>query len=287
MRTSVIIFLLVFSCVGSSVHSMDEIRVVPGQSEKDTRHNYPNRILKAALDATIETDGPYTLAYAPGRMTRKRALDELKAGVLINVQEAPTQEEWENTLIPIRIPVRKGLLGYRLFLVKKGNLKKFREVKTIEELKVLKAGLGAQWSTTIVMKGLGFPVVLGSKYEGLFTMLNENRFDYFPRGISEIYEEFESRKVQYPDMRIEPTKVLYFTTPTYFFVSPRYPQLADRIKRGLLAIIENGVLDTEFYVEYGDYIKKSKLESRIILKVENKLLSKETPLGQSKFWYTP
>ncbi len=287
MKIQAIVFLLVFGCFSINAYSMDEIRLVPGQSEKDTRHNYPNRILKAALDVTIETDGPYTFAYAPGPMARKRALDELKSGVLINVFEAPTQEEWEQTLTPIRIPVRKGLLGYRLLLVKKGNLNKFRELKTIEELKTFKAGLGAQWSTTIVMKALGFSIVKGLKYEGLFAMLNENRFDYFPRGINEVYEEFESRKAKYPEMRIEPTKVLYFTTPTYFFVSPRYPKLADRIKRGLLAIIENGVMDKEFYLEFGDYIEQSQLENRLILKVKNKLLSNETPLGKSKLWFTP
>lgn len=287
MRILAIILLLLFGGLSSSAFSMDEIKVVPGQSENDSRLDYGHRILQAALDATVENDGPYKFVYASDGMARNRALVELKTGNMINVYLAATRDEWEQQLIPIRIPVLKGLLGYRLFLIKRSAVGTFENLKTIEELKKLRAGLGGQWSTTAVMQALGFSIVTGTDYEGLFGMLDAGRFDYFPRGINEIYKEFEARKTLYPEMIIEPTKALYFTTPSYFFVSPQYPDLAARIKRGLLIIFENGVLDTEFNREFGDDLAAANLANRTILKVENKYLSSETPLEKPEFWFVP
>ncbi len=287
MRITALIFLLLFSIFSSSVFSMDEVRVVLGQSDKDSRHDYPHRILKAALDATVASDGPYRFVYAPVRMSRNRALAELKTGTMINVHEAPTRDEWEQAVVPIRIPIRKGLLGYRLFLIKSSDADKFRDLKTIEDLKKLRAGLGAQWSITLMLKALNFSIVTGSDYEGLFEMLNAGRFDYFPRGMNEIYKEFAARKALYPEMIIEPTKALFLNIPSYLFVSPQYPELADRIKKGLLSIVENGTLDEEFNKEFGAFIEAAKLGERSILKVENKLLSHEIPLGEPGFWFTP
>lgn len=283
----VFILFLFFIVFTSSIYTIDEIRVVPGQSESDSRHYYPHALLKAALEATLESDGPYIISYAPVTMTRNRALKELLKGKLINVHEAPTREEWEQTVIPIRIPIRKGILGYRVFLINAEDSQKFEKLKTIDELKQLKAGLGSQWSTTLVMKVLDFKIVTGLDYEGLFSMLASRRFDYFPRGINEIFKEFETREKKFSNMRIEQTKALYFITPTYLFVSPEYPELADRIKRGFLTIIENGTFDTLFYKEHDEFIKKAGLDKRMIFRVENPLLSKETPLDQAGFWYNP
>ncbi len=40
-------------------------------------------------------------------------------------------------------------------------------------------------------------------------MLNHQRFDYSPRGINEIYPEFEKRESKFPNMIIEQQFFLY------------------------------------------------------------------------------
>jgi ABC-type amino acid transport substrate-binding protein len=221
------------------------------------------------------------------KMNRNRALIEIIKGESINVYVAATRNEWEEKTIPIRIPVLKGLLGYRLLLVHKKNLKKFKKIKNIGELKELRAGLGTQWTTTMVLKNAGFTVEMGNDYEGLFKMLNSNRFDYFPRGVNEIFLEFEARKSFFPNIQIEPTMALYFPTPSYFFVSPKYPELADRMKRGMEIIVQNGIMDTIFEESYNDAISQADLNNRNIYKFENPFLSPETPFDRPELWYTP
>lgn len=281
------ITLLLLLTLAVNIFADDVIRLAPGQSQNDHRHRYPHLILKAALDATIETHGNYTIEYAKISMTRNRALFELKEGGMINVHEAPTRKEWEVAVIPIYIPIRKGLLGYRLFLIDERKQELFDTLKTVEELKKLRAGLGSQWSTTIVMKAGKFATVTSPTYEGLFGMLMLDRFDYFPRGINEIFNELKTHKDVYPKLIIEPTKSLYFVTPTYLFVSPANPELAKRIEAGLLTIIENGIFDELFLKEHGASIEQADLSNRQILTIENSQLSEKTPLSVQKFWYRP
>lgn len=285
MNKIFLFFLLIM--LGSHVFSQTEVRIVGGQSGQDERHIYPHAVLKAALDATTETDGSYVLKYSISSITRNRALIELKSGELINVHAAPTREEWEEAVIPIRIPVRKGLLGYRLFLIQEKNRQIFADLSTVEELKELTAGLGEQWSTTRVMRKLNFKIETGSDYEGLFSMLMFGRFDYFPRGINEVFLEMASHREMFPGMIIEPSKALYFTTPTYFFVSPTHPELADRIRRGMLQIIEDGTLDALFFEYFADFLEQADLSNRVIFTVENTILSEKTPLNIKEYWYIP
>jgi hypothetical protein len=281
-------FLLFLAiCVAGISYANDEIRMVGKQSEIDQRHIYPLEILTAALEATIESYGPYTLSLSNESMTRDRALEALQTGTLINIHEAPTRNEWEEAAIPIRIPIRKGILGYRLFLVRKDGENQFRLMDSVDELRNLSAGLGAQWSTTTVMRALDFAIVTGHDYEGLFRMLVEGRFDYFPRGVNEVFREYDLRKDIYPNMVIESTKALYFATPTYFFVSPNYPELVDRIQTGMLEIIEDGTFDKIFYDYHDEFIRRADLPNREIFVVDNPTLTAETPIEDRSLWYVP
>ena len=39
--------------------------------------------------------------------------------------------------LPVRIPIRKGILGYRIFLIRKQVREKFAKITTLDELKQL------------------------------------------------------------------------------------------------------------------------------------------------------
>ena len=91
---------------------------------------------------------------------------------------------------------------------------------------VSRIGLGSQWSTTKILRAAGFNVVAGSSYDGLFWMLDHDRFDVFPRGVNEIFQEIEARRDSLPNLMIEPSLALYVPTPYYFFVSPQTPRLS-------------------------------------------------------------
>lgn len=184
----------------------------------------------------------------------------------------------------IRIPVLKGLLGYRLFLIRRHDIEKFDQIESLYQLQTLKAGLRQQWSTTDAMTRLGFQIVTGSNYEGLFTMLMANRFDYFPRGVNEIFREYDLRSCDLPDIVIEPSLALYLPQPTYIFVSKNTPRLAQRIETGLRHMIQDGSFDKLFGVYHESSIQQAELANRKIFRVENPLLSKHTPFNDESLW---
>ena len=168
------------------------IRIIKPHSAMDQRHLYNNAILSKALDKTIRGYGDYKIEFTHSGTQRDRALVELISGRNINVHIVPTRNEWEEKTLPIRIPIVKGILGYRLFLIKRQNIKKFSYIKSLDELKVLRAGLRQQWSTTKAMNALGFQVITGNNYEGLFHMLINNRFDYFPGELTKFFQSSEA-----------------------------------------------------------------------------------------------
>jgi len=262
----------------------DVVRLFKPHSELDQRHLYNNALLTLALEKTIARYGDFEIVFTLQGTQRNRALVEIISGRRVNVHVVPTRPEWEKDALAIRIPVLKGLLGYRLFLIRRHDIEKFDKIESLYQLQTLKAGLRQQWPTTAAMTRLGFQIVTGSNYEGLFTMLMANRFDYFPRGVNEIFREYDLRTCDLPDMVIEPSLALYLPQPTYIFVSKNTPRLAQRIETGLRQMIQDGSFDKLFWDYHESSIQQAELASRKIFRVENPLLSKRTPLDDESLW---
>jgi len=148
----------------------------------------------------------------------------------------------------------------------------------------LSAGLGSQWSITPVFEKNGFQVARESDYEGLFRLLAQEQIDYFPRGLNEIFDEYEQRKLQLPDLHIEESLALYVPLPTYFFVSPTKPELAERITSGLEAMIKDGSFEKLFLKYHGEMLRKANLRQRKLFTFDNPNLSPETPLNRKQLW---
>jgi hypothetical protein len=251
-----------------------------------SRTDYPNSVLTLALEKTKKSHGPFEIVKTV-HFRRDRALKELIKGELINVHKAPTRNEWESSVIPIYIPIRKGILGYRLLLIKSENKSLFKNITSFEELNSLKCGTGEQWSITRAMDALGFQLVKGKKYEGLFGMLDQKRFDYFPRGINEIFGEFSKFKPKFQSLEIEKTLAVYIPQPTYFFVSPKFPKLAKRIEEGLRIAIKDGSFEKLFLKYQSKKIKRANLSNRKIIKLKNPVLNKHEVFDNKSLWYSP
>lgn len=258
----------------------------PANSAQDSRFEYPMLLLQEALERTVDRFGPYKIQQYPTPVSRQRALVKLMNGE-ITVFDAATRQEWETAALPIRIPLRKGLQGYRLFLIRSEDQKKFNQINTLDDLLRFRMGGGQQWSTTLALKRLNIDVIGGNAYEPLFKMLIQNRFDYFPRGVNEAFREKEEHENIYPNLRVEENLALYMPLPTYFFISPLKPKLAKRIEIGLLSMIEDGTFEKIFSTYHQRDLKKANLSARKILKIQNLNLSNETPLDKAELWYQP
>ncbi|MCP4695081.1 MAG: hypothetical protein GY859_44045, partial [Desulfobacterales bacterium] len=124
--------------------------------EEDPRLAHPLELLKAALTKTEAKYGPWEIEFT-FRMDRNRALKLLMNGEL-SVHDAPTQIAWEEKVLTVRVPIMKGLNGYRLFLINRDRLKEFSDIRSLEQLKKQRAGVGFQWSITKSLQTLGFSV---------------------------------------------------------------------------------------------------------------------------------
>ena len=277
--------LLTYSC---TVWAKDlTIRHIRPESAEDLRSSYYIDMLRLALGKTCNTDGSAILVMADKAMYQNRSIEQLKQNKSIDVVWTMTSEKREAELQAIRIPLLKGLLGHRIFIIRKDEEARYAGIQTLDDLKQLTAGQGADWPDTKILRANGIKVVTGVNYKGLFGMLQLKRFDYFPRGVNEAWNEVKA----HPDKNlvVEKTLLLQYPAPIYFFVNKENKQLADRLERGLRIAIKDGSFEQLFknHPANKEIFELTKIGERKIFRLENPLLPQETPFAEKALWYTP
>ena len=115
-------------------------------------------------------------------------------------------------------------------------------------------------------------------------MLNNDRFDYFPRAIYEVYDELENRQNILKDIVVEPTLALYIPTASYVYVSHEKPRIAQRLKYGLQQMVKNGELKVLFNKYYKEDIIRADLQNRKIIKIKNSYFNKQDIFIDRDLW---
>lgn len=274
-----VLCLCFFAIISAQCHAIEVIYPQP-ESLTDVRFRYFVSLLQLALSKTNE---PFTLMPYAQRMSQARALTQLETNAGIDVVWTMTSREREEALLPIRIPIDKGLFGWRLFLINKNDHGLFQSVHNVEDLIVYTAGQGHDWPDTQILRYNKLKVVTGSTYESLFNMLKAGRFQYLPRSLAEVWNEAESHADF--NLEVEQNIGLHYTTCLYFFVNKQNKQLYELLDRGLRIAISDGSFDKLFLAYYGDFISRSKLNTRTIIELDNPLLPDKTPINDAKLWF--
>jgi ABC-type amino acid transport substrate-binding protein len=244
-------------------------------------YEYPIHLLDLALR---KSGISYSLQAVNTPMLQGRALKQLAADTDIDVAWSMTSAEREAELTPIRIPIDKGLLGWRIFLIHNKDTARFAQVKTLADLQRMEAGQGHDWPDTEILRANGLKVQGYPVFESLFNMLQAGRFDYFPRSIMEIWGEEKAHPGM--DLVVEQSLILHYPTAYYFFVNKNSIPLAAAIEKGLKRAMQDGSFDTLFNQTYGDVVQRTRLQSRKRLELSNPLLPAKTPLNQKELWLT-
>ena len=294
MRTLTGIFLALLFGLSGPVAAAGHVLIYPrSESAADTQYIYDYELLRQALEATVATHGPYELRQSHAAMNQARAGDEIAAGSgLVNIFARSTTAEHEARFMPIRIPIDKGLISYRVFLIRHDLQPRLATVNTLEDLRQYSVGSFPTWADTKILREGGFKVVTGDSYEGLFRMLVAKRFDFFSRSADEAYREYEERRALLPDMAVEETVLLHFPTTRLFFVqrSEEGKKLASRIEEGLNRMIKDGSFDAHFLRYKGPLIERAHLKTRKTFRIENPFLSPElqaTRKTRPEIWFDP
>lgn len=278
--------LMIFAGVTTFDSKADTLVVRYNQASifsDDPEQKYYAQLLKLALDETIDDYGPYQLQAVKIDMLQQRSISMLKDQDNIDVIWTVTSIEREQQLQAVYVPLLKGLMGNRVFLIKKGEQKHFDHVQGLGDLKRLRAGQGINWPDTTILKynELNVQQALGTS---LYKMLDKKRFDYFPRSITEVIKE----QGEYPQLMIENSLMLQYFSPIYFFVNKTKRSLAQRIEVGLIRAIDNGKFDQTFYAsrDVNALMAQLKLNDRKIIKLDHPYISVKSQLLQknTKFW---
>lgn len=256
------------------------------ESAHDPRFNDLIEILHTALEKTVAESGPYELGPSEMAMNEARYLRELRDGRSVNIIWSSTSYEKERDYLPLRIPLRKGLLGYRVALTSSQNQEKIDKVQTVEDLRKLTMGQGTGWGDVRLYQDNGIDVIT-TKYENLFRMVAQSRFDLFPRGIGEVFSEFEMHGKQVPNLQIEKNLLIYYPWPYYFFFKKSDTVLYERVERGIHKMMADGSFDAIFRKYNDKAIRQARLKERRIIRLENRFLPKDTPLNDTRLWFDP
>lgn len=255
-------------------------------SDYDETKEYKYQLLQLILEKTQKTDGLFKIETQKYDITHARNYDLLKNGYL-DVVLTMTSKKFEREFRPIRIPIYKGMYGYRLAIINKSDQPKFSAIRTLKDFQKLWAGQGEVWPDTQILRANGFKVVGISGYVELFDMLKERRFDFFPRGVHEPWKELAD--VKYPELVVETDLVIHYPAPGYIFTTKENKKLADRLERGFRKALEDGSFDLLFYnhPDIKEVLERADLKNRRLFELKNPLLPEETPLHDKKLWYTP
>ncbi|WP_252736508.1 MULTISPECIES: transporter substrate-binding domain-containing protein [unclassified Psychrosphaera] len=244
----------------------------------------PHKILVETLKrANLE----YIYPYASDKdVSNARILNDVKTGSL-DVMWSMTSRQLEDDYQALYFPLFRGMLGMRLAIVKAQNKHLFAGVKTLSDLKAFSAGQGKTWPDTRILEHNGLTVAKTLKYPNLFYMLEGERFDYFPRGINEPWDEIVRHKEL--DLIVEPHIMVRYRAPLYFFLRKDNVALQQTMITTLNNMVADGTFEQMFLADtqVKAALSKANVAGRIIIDLENPLLTERTPINRKELWFDP
>ena len=273
--------------VGASAQQEPLLVVYPApESPDDKRDLDMQELLKLALDHTVASHGPYRLqASEPMNENRYRA--SLRHGVKISLAWLSVTAETERDFLPVRIPLRRGILGYRVFIIRKQDQARFAAIHSASQLKALRMGQGTGWNDVPLLRANGFNVAIGASYASLFEQLANGRVDYLSRGINEAWQEVAAFRAQYPELMVEPTLMLYYPWPKYLYVNRKDRALAQRLQLGLTLAQQDGSFEQLFRRYHQQDIGRADFARRQVFCVDNQLFPNGFPAESQRWLFRP
>jgi len=276
------LFVLLIICYFAIYNLYAMNIVIPRTSENVERDSYEVGLLKLILDKSGE---PYSLTQTQRLYTQSRVIKSLEDNEKISIYWMGTSKELEEKLLPIRVPLAFGILGYRVFIIHKNEQKKFNNIKTLEDLQKLKGAQGHGWSDNEILEYSGLKQHQNS-YENIFKMIHRgNRIDYFSRGLNEAFSEVSSRGGTLVNLAVEKKILLVYPFSKFFFISRGNEKLEKILTDGMKKIIED-----KSFIKYFNNNKKIKkmfenanFKNRIRIDIPNPLLSNETKKALEKY----
>lgn len=250
-----------FSCL--SIASQRELTYPVTEDSRDLRSQFIDELLQQVF--ANQTN--YQLkALKLGREYAAQPI-LLKRGD-IDIGWFGVQKKNAEALDRIPFPLYRGLLGYRVMLLRAQDKGLLRHVSSVEQLKEFTLGQGESWSDTKIFRHNQFNLVTATGYDELFEMLKTGRFDAFPRSILEVSAEL--KEFSEDKLVLDKYLLLHYPQAMFIHVLEQHSKLSDFIDTRLKLLVANGTYQTLFDKHY-----RSSLD--VLLLARRKLISLPNP----------
>lgn len=262
-----IFWLFAWSLFFNLSFATEQKLVIPGKLHgKEIRNPYVDELLRLIFN---KLDIDLTIDYSPEGLTQGRAMKALADGKLINLNWSVTTKEREQQLLPIRIPIYKGLIGWRVFLIRTGEQDKFSQINHINDLQKFLAVQRFDWPDYKILLANNLNVEGNISFNKMYDAVISGLADFYPRSILEIIGESNNSTFNNKELSIERSLLIKYPSAYYFFVNTKDVTLAKTIEKGFKIAIEDGSFERLFLRYYGENLKKLELDKRRTLELNN------------------
>ncbi|WP_415890798.1 hypothetical protein ACMXYV_05660 [Neptuniibacter sp. SY11_33] len=281
------VFFVLFYIVIAAQPSFakDTVRYATSTKYADAKQQYFLDLLDLALENTRDTYGDYKVLPVILEVPQSRTSTLIESDRDIDVAWRMTSVELEYRLRAVPVPLLRGLMGYRIGIIRKGDQSQFSPDISKEQLQRIVIGQGHDWPDTVILRENGMNVMAGLTHT-LHSMLVNKRFDLFLRALHEPWVEISDK----PNLEVERYILVQYHAPMFFFVNRENERLHSRLTEGLNKAIDNGSFQALFdqHPITADIIAKANLEHRKVFKLTNPLLSDETRalIGDKRLWHS-
>ena len=239
----------------------------PKTMQADERGSYPIELLQLALSKSGRSIVARPSEFA---MSQYRTLKQLEMNKGIDVVWTMTNAEREQQLRPIRIPIDRGLIGWRLLAIQQKDFELFQSLPDETALKTLLTVQGIDWPDYKILQTNGFKVAPSNFFDGMYQMLQVGRVRFFARSLTEIWPELKSLRDSDRPIVVAPRWVMHYPAALYFFVRNDDEELASAIESGLEAALKDGSMRDLFLQHFQGILEQAGLKDREVVELTNK-----------------
>lgn len=264
------------------------VKVAGAKPEFAVAQDYFVQLLKKALVAGAN-GRPVPSVQETLLMEQDFGVQEMIRGKKVDVYWMGTDLERERKLRPIRIPLDRGLIGHRRFIIHQRMQGAFDGITNLKELQGYSACQGVEWPDTKVLQGAGLKVREIISFERIFKEVATLRCEYFPRGYFEGYSEVAQRRDTYPELMFYEKLILNYPFALYFFVNPKDEELARWIETGMEKMIDNGefLQHMKSHPLTRDVFPLNRVKGLRWIHIENPDMPAGTDYKNPRYWFQP
>lgn len=246
------------------------IYVNAAQPVKLWHENYERIETRAFVQLALQKAAP---EYGEFKLTpvvidsQAHAMSALQNHETIDLAVAATDKTWEASLLPIYIPLDKGLLGFRVCVIKPTQRPLFANIVSVADLKShqIKLGVVESWPDRFVYQHYNLHTVTTKALPDLYDKLYGNDLNCISRSVFEVDNEL----VHHPEFMVEENLAFVYPSADIIYVSLTKPKLKEAIEYGLKRAIDDGSYEALFNKLYGDVLKRHAFYYRKMIIMHN------------------